>query len=68
MSRRRPPSRQVVPKQRVALRWDHSLRGCLIASGPEQSEVLLDGERAARTFINGDLVRLVRRERESRRG
>lgn len=58
--RRRPP-------RRVAVRWDRSLRGTVLAEGPEQTEVRLDGERQGRIFINTELVELRPRAEPRRR-
>lgn len=54
-------------RKRVAVRWDRSLRGYVLVDGPDQSEVVLDGERQSRVFINEDLVVLPERVRGRKR-
>lgn len=44
--------------RRVAVRWDRSLRGVVVAEGPSQTEVRLDGEKSTRVFVNHELVDL----------
>jgi len=50
-----------IPPRRVAVLWDRSLRGTVVAEGPSQTEVRLDGEKTSRIFINGDLIGLRQR-------
>lgn len=54
---------EVGAPERVAVRWDTSMRGRVVLAGPEQTEVLLDGGQRTRVFVNSDLVRLIRRKR-----
>ena len=50
-------------RERVALTYDRSRRGHVVAAGPEQSEVQWDGERGTQICMNRDLVRVVERAR-----
>lgn len=54
--------------ERVRVRYTRALTyGVVRAAGPEQSEVVLDGERAPRVYVNSDLVPVRAAPRERKR-
>lgn len=67
MKRSAPRSAPLAARDRVRLAYAPRLRGVVVAAGPEQSEVRLDGERVPRAYVNEDLVKLPARAK-SRRG
>lgn len=55
-------TRPLVKGDRVWARYDHARRGVVIAAGPEQTEVRIDGDRRQTLiFINEDLARIMPR-------